>query len=273
MSRLHDIVARLGRFAPLDLAEEWDNVGLLIGNEDREIRRVLTCLTLSPDVAMEAVARQVDLVIAHHPVLFRPVRRLTSQTPEGQMLLNLIAAHVAVYSPHTAFDSAADGINQQLAESLGLVQIDVLRPKLPADVAASLIEPTPGGGGRRGRLPQSESLIEFVDRVKRALDLRCVQYIGNDDRPIQGVAVACGSGAEFLVDAQHSGCDVLVTGEARFHACLEARTAGTAMVLAGHYATERPAVEQLARSLGEWFTDLDCRSSEVERDPICWSVT
>ncbi|MGE0375926.1 MAG: Nif3-like dinuclear metal center hexameric protein, partial [Planctomycetaceae bacterium] len=113
MLRLLEITTFLREIAPLELAEEWDNVGLLIGDEQQQVKHVLTCLTLSPDVAAEAVSRQVDLVVAHHPILFRPVQRLTSDMPEGTMLLSLIAAGVAVYSPHTAFDSAADGRSEE----------------------------------------------------------------------------------------------------------------------------------------------------------------
>ncbi|MGD9855383.1 MAG: Nif3-like dinuclear metal center hexameric protein, partial [Planctomycetaceae bacterium] len=227
----------------------------------------------------EAVSRQVDLVVAHHPILFRPVQRLTSDMPEGTMLLSLIAAGVADYSPHTAFDSAADGINQSLAESLGLIEIDVLRPVVPKNrdglAAAPRDDGSPSplcGGGRMGRLPKAEPLIAFNERVKRALNVRHLQYVGDDRQPIGQVAVACGSAAEFLPDARRQGCDVLVTGEARFHACLEARLSGTAMILAGHYATERPAVELLARRIAERFPGLDCGTSQVEQDPVRWSA-
>lgn len=271
MPQLNDIIAFLEEFAPLDLAEEWDNVGLLIGDRQQSVERVMTCLTLSPDVADEAVKQRIDLIISHHPILFRPVQRLTSDSPEGRMLLDLIAAQIAVFSPHTAFDSASGGINQSLAESLGLTDIGVLRPvkEAQSDVPNS----QEIGSGRFGVLPQAEPLAKFNERVKAALGVRHLQYVGDDEQPIARVAVACGSAAEFLTDARRQGCDVLVTGEARFHACLEARTTGTAMILAGHYATERPAVEQLARRIAGRFPDLDCRPSQIEQDPVRWSIS
>jgi dinuclear metal center YbgI/SA1388 family protein len=238
----------------------------------------MTCLTLSPDVAEEAVAGNVDLVISHHPILFRPVKRLTDATPEGGMLLSLIAAGVAVYSPHTAFDSAAAGINQQLAESLGLSGITALRPSTRQDgrdpareTSASTSAPTTLGSGRAGRLEQAVSFGDFIVRVQTALGIQQLQYVGDDRQNVSRVAVACGSAAEFLPDAQQQGCDVLVTGEARFHACLEARTAGIALILAGHYATERPAIALLATRVAQQFPGLHSFASRTEQDPIRWS--
>ncbi len=123
-----DLTRFLERFAPTDLAEDWDNVGLLVGDPARPVRRVMTCVTLTPDVAAEAIAEQADLVVTHHPVLFKPTQRLVATDPQSRMLMDLIAARVAVYSPHTAYDNDAAGINQQLAEGLGLLDIEALKP-------------------------------------------------------------------------------------------------------------------------------------------------
>lgn len=279
MPRVADVVEFLHEFAPLDLAEDWDNVGLLIGSHQQTVSRVMTCLTLTPDVAAEAINRRDDLIVTHHPVLFRSVQRLTDETVEGQMLLELVAAGIAVYSPHTAFDSAADRINQQLAESLGLEEISALRPIVAADSHdehdALRVVPGEGsllGGGRFGVLPHPVNLAEFNDRVKAALGVRHLQYVGDQQRRVERVAIACGAAAEFLREAREHGCHVLLTGEARFHACLEARAAGVALVLPGHYATERPAVEQLATRIATHFSDIVCAPSTQEHDPVHWSL-
>jgi dinuclear metal center YbgI/SA1388 family protein len=121
------VVDFLERFAPLELAAEWDNVGFLLGDRTARVRRIMTCLTVTPDVAEEAVAEKVQLIVTHHPILFRPVKRLTAAHPEGRMLLDLIRARVGVYSPHTAFDNTAGGINELLARRLGLVEVGPLR--------------------------------------------------------------------------------------------------------------------------------------------------
>jgi dinuclear metal center YbgI/SA1388 family protein len=258
------IVDTLRSLAPLELAETWDNVGLLLGDEAQPVERVMTCLTLSSDVADEALDRGAHLVVTHHPVLFRAVKSLTSATVEGRTLLKLLAAQVAVYSPHTAFDSSEAGINAQLAAALNLSDVKPLRPPLAS--AESI-----AGGGRFGTLPREMALPLFLEHVKAALNVERLQFAAAGAPTIRTVAVACGSAAEFIADATRAGCDALVTGEARFHACLEARDAGLALVLAGHYATERPGLEQLARTLSAAFPDIDVWASTTETDPVQWS--
>lgn len=262
---LSEVTQFLNDVAPVSLAEDWDNVGLLIGNDQTEVSTILTCLTLTPDVAAEAIGRKAQLVVSHHPLLFRPVQRLTAESVEGRMLLDLIGARVAVYSPHTGYDSAAEGINRQLAETLELTQVGVLRP-----IAGETRGITEVGGGRFGQLPKTVTLADFNRLVKQRLGIQYLQFVGRPDMQVARVAIACGSAAEFLRDAQKQGCHVLLTGEARFHACLEARALGMGLVLAGHYATERPAMERLAERLSERFPDLVVQASQNEADPVQW---
>jgi dinuclear metal center YbgI/SA1388 family protein len=128
--KLNDLVAHLLQLAPLDLAAEWDNVGLLLGDADAEVQRVLTCLTVTPDVVEEAIDERTQLIVTHHPILFRAVKRLTTATTEGRMLVALAGAGVAVYSAHTAFDNAPGGINDMLAARLQLTDVGPLKPRL-----------------------------------------------------------------------------------------------------------------------------------------------
>src|SRR5262249_3304958 len=121
------VVDYLDQFAPRDLAADWDNVGLLLGDRDGPVQRVMTCLTVTPESAAEAVESGVQLIVTHHPILFRPIKRLTTATPEGRTLLALARAGAAVYSPHTAFDNTRDGINEALARRLGLTDVKPLR--------------------------------------------------------------------------------------------------------------------------------------------------
>jgi dinuclear metal center YbgI/SA1388 family protein len=132
MIRLAVILEYLEQLAPLNVAAGWDNVGLLLGDRDASIQRTMTCLTVTHESADEAVAEGAQLIISHHPILFRPIQRLTSDTTEGHMLLALAKAGVAVYSPHTALDNAAGGINVLLAERLGLTDITPLRRRADA---------------------------------------------------------------------------------------------------------------------------------------------
>ncbi len=269
MPVLNDVVRFLEEFAPPRLAEEWDNVGLLVGDRNAEATSILTCLTLTPDVAAEAINAGCRLIVAHHPILFRAVKRISADTAEGEMLLRLIQAGVAVYSPHTSYDSSAAGINQQLAADLGLRGIQPLRPE-PATGEAQR-ESIAAGGGRCGELESPIALGELINRIKRALAIERLQFVGDLSFSVARLAIACGSAAEFLPDARRAGCQALLTGEARFHACLEAREAGIALILAGHYATERPAMERLAAVLAEKFPNAAVRASAAERDPLRWA--
>jgi dinuclear metal center YbgI/SA1388 family protein len=220
----------------------------------------MTCLTITPESAAEAVANRANLIVSHHPLPFRPLKRLTGETSEGRLLLDLIAAGIAVYSPHTAFDSAEEGINQRLAAGLQLT--DVL-PLVPG------VEPWQGAG-RHGRLQHAITLRELARRVKQLLALENVQAVGALDQPLDSVAVACGSAGEFLEPAQTAGCNCLVTGEVRFHTCLDAEARGMSLVLAGHFASERFAVVELADVLAQHFPALQVWASKQERDPLHW---
>jgi dinuclear metal center YbgI/SA1388 family protein len=257
--KIEVLEAFLEEFAPPRLAESWDNVGLLIGDRQFEVRRIMTCLTVTPAVVEEAAAESVDLIVTHHPLPFSAVKRLTSDTTVGRMLLALIGARIAVYSPHTAFDSAAEGINQRLAEGLGLVEIEPLVP-----------QPEGQGAGRQGRPTTPVTLDELAGRLMRFLGIANLQTVGAPDRRPRRIAVACGAAGELLEAARLAGCDAMVLGEARFHTCVEAESSGIGLLLPGHYASERFAVEALADVLAGQFAGIQVWASRRERDPLRW---
>ena len=258
MPRIQDILTSLEQQIPLGLAESWDNVGLLLGDAQAEARGIMTCLTLTSDVAEEAITKGANLIVTHHPILFKAVKRLTTETAEGRMLLSLIRAGVSVYSPHTAFDSAREGINQQLSVALGLSEIHPLRPK-PL---------TTDGSGRLGQLVSPIRLDELLSKLKSICPAVRHTYVGDPQLTCQKIAVACGAAGEFLTDAAALGCQVFITGETRFHTCLEARSLGIGLILVGHYASERPAVENLATMLLAQWPNLSVWASQTESDPI-----
>jgi dinuclear metal center YbgI/SA1388 family protein len=366
MLTVANIVEFLDRTCPPSLAAEWDNVGLLVGERGTAVLRVMTCLTVTLDSAAEAVESGVQLLVTHHPVLFRGIKRLTDETAEGRVLLALIRAGVAVYSPHTAFDNAVGGINEALAKRLDLTNLAPLRraeeapsckivvfvpDKDLAKVSDAMFEagagnigqyrecsfrlagtgtffgtdatnPTVGekgrreevsewrlevvcperdmeavvaalrqahsyeepaydvyllkpaasrlGAGRVGELPAPIPLGELAQRTKVVLAARVVQVVGDTDRVVKRVAVACGAAGEFLPDAPRAGADVFLTGEMRFHDYLDAQARGIALLLPGHYATERFGVEELAlRIRGQW-PELEVWASRRESDPVAW---
>jgi dinuclear metal center YbgI/SA1388 family protein len=259
MPTIASIATFLEQLAPFRLAEEWDNVGLLVGHRDRTVTKVMTCLTVTPASAAEAVETGAGLIVTHHPLPFTAVKRLTAETTVGRILLDLIAARVAVFSAHTAFDSAGEGINQRLAAGLELRGIAPLAP-----------HPEGQGTGRWGWLAEPLALRQLAQRLKQFLSIERLQLVGNPDRTIRTVAIACGAAGELLEAARQNGCDAMLVGEARFHTCLEAQALGIALLLPGHFASERFAMECLADVLARQFPDLTVWPSRQEEDPVRW---
>jgi len=261
MPAISDVCQFLDAFAPPALAEDWDNVGLLVGNPAREVQAIMTCLTVTPSSTSEAVEQHVDLLITHHPLPFRPLKRITTETTPGRLLLELIEAGIAVYSPHTAFDSTFQGINQWLSEIVGIADP---RPLVVPDAAKGL------GAGRHGELFQPIALRDLALRLKLALGQERIQIVGDPAREIRRAAVGCGSAGQFLEPARAAGCELFVTGEASFHTCIEAEASEIAMILVGHYSSERFAVERLVGLIEKQFPMLKVWASRKETDPLKW---
>ncbi len=260
---LERVCSTLSLIAPLRLAEDWDNVGLLVGDRKAEVGRVMTCLTITPDVVDEAIESKADLIVAHHPLPFKPLGKITTDTIPGRMLLRLMKAGVAIYSAHTAFDSAADGINAHWAKLIGLESTE---PLILSDTtsAGSIAE----GSGRRGMFASARPLGDVIAQAASAVGETDARIVGDQDQMIRKVAIGCGSGGSFLAAAKRCGCDLLLTGEATFHTCLEARSMGIALGLLGHYSSERFAMEHLANRLSEELDAIETWASRVESDPV-----
>ncbi len=261
MTTLSSVCEHLRQIAPLELAEEWDNVGLLIGDANQKIERVLTCLTLTPNVVDEAIQNNVSLIITHHPLPFRSFKRITTDTIEGRSLWRLIGNQIAVYSAHTAFDSAQQGINQQLAE---LLELNEVTPFVPGE------EDPETGTGRLGVITSSASLSSVAEKVKEALKLQTLRIVGEKEQSVSKIAIACGSGGSLFDLAHAKECDLFLTGEATFHDCLKAESLGVGLILTGHYASERFAMERLAADLGSHFSGISVESSASEKDPLSY---
>jgi dinuclear metal center YbgI/SA1388 family protein len=259
MPTVGEVAQVLEQLAPLALAEEWDNVGLLIGDAKWPAERVMTCLTVTPETVAEAVERRAQLIVSHHPLPFRPVQSITSATTVGRLLLELIRNSIAVYSPHTAFDSASAGINQHLAIGLGLHEI---RPLTPSAGDPEV------GVGRCGLVGEPLTLGELAQRTKQFLGSETARLVGGADASVTRVAIACGSGGSLLDAAVAAECDALVTGEMSFHSCLEAEARGVLVVLAGHFASERFALLSLADYLTDQLAGVEVWASRSERDPL-----
>ena len=245
----------LNRFAPPRLAEEWDNVGLLVGEPRSEVKRVLVCLDASLSAIERAIEIGAEMIVSHHPMLFRPIKNVRIDLPHGRRLQRLIKHDIAVFAAHTNLDSAEGGVNDVLAERLGLLEIE------PLDRNAS--EPALG---RLGRLPNEMSAQAFAEHVKLALRADFVRLIDAGDFAIKKVGICGGAGADFITRAKFYGADAFVTGDVKYHEAQSAVDNGIHVIDAGHFATEHPIVEVLAAKLRAEFDRLDVVVFEGERD-------
>ena len=268
MAALADIVAALEGIAPLRLAAEWDSVGLLVGTRRTTIDRVMACLTLTEAVAREAVRQRIDMILAHHPLPFRPVGRITDDSSTGRILLDLLGGGIAVWSSHTAWDSAAGGINDQLAR---MMQLDHAVPLQPDPS-----EPTVGIG-RAGDAAAGVTVGGLATRLMNALGasdrsvaIAGCQVAGDVDRPAGRVGIVCGSGGELVPVAAAAGCTTFVTGEIRLHDAIAATAAGLSVIAVGHHASERFSMAGLAGRLADAVPGLSCEVSRADVDPLAW---
>ncbi|MEQ1831385.1 MAG: Nif3-like dinuclear metal center hexameric protein [Pirellula sp.] len=258
---LNTILSELQQIAPLEFAETWDNVGLLVGDRDRHILSAMTCLTLTNTTLQEAIDEKVELVVCHHPIPFKPLNKLTGDTTTGKLLLRAISAGIAIYSPHTAWDNAATGINQQLAEMLELDGITALQPfaQLPT-------HDTTLGIGRYGRCKTDgvnsiEAVFVRLSTTLHGIQPRHTHSLGHS---ISKIGIICGSGGSMLGLVASRGCDAMLTGEATYHQCLEAESLGIAMILIGHHASESFAMKSLAVQLQQRLPE--CRIIASSRE-------
>jgi dinuclear metal center YbgI/SA1388 family protein len=221
------IVQLFEQFAPKHYAVPDDKIGLQLGTLHKEVKRILIALDVVDDVADEAISEQVDLIIAHHAIIYRPLRHLQTDTPAGRLYEKLIKHDIAVYIAHTNLDVAQGGINDLMAEALGLQRLSIL-DEVYSDQQTKL------GLGRIGTLSEPESLSQLCERVKKAFDVPMVRVVGQLSKPIRKVAVLGGSGSSFVKHALFAGADVLITGDIDYHTAHDALAAGLAIIDPGH---------------------------------------
>lgn len=263
--KLADVIAVLESAYPPKTAEAWDAVGLVCGDPDEEVTKILVCVDPTQSTVDEAVELGAQLVLAHHPLLLRGVNGVPADDPKGALVHKLIRNRAALYCAHTNADSALPGVSDALAAAIGLT---VLGPLEPA------AEPVDTGIGRIGELPEAEPLGVFVQRVADALPatVQGVRAAGDPDGLVKKVAVCGGAGDSYLGTAKRAGVDAYVTADLRHHPASEhIESGGPALVDVAHWASEWPWCEQAAEILREAFGGrVDVLVSTRRTDP--WTV-
>jgi len=258
MSRtVNDVIQYIDKLAPLETAMDWDNSGLLIGERDKPVQRILVGLDCTDRTADEAVRLNADMIITHHPLIFRPIASITADTAIGRRIIKLIRSGISLFSAHTNLDMADGGVNDILFGILGLKEKSALMPP-------SSDEP---GLGRVGVLAEPMRLDSFASYVGRRLNLEHTRYAGAPETVIYKTALLGGSGSarKYFREAVSNGCQAYITGDIKYHDAQEAADMGLCLIDATHYASEAPAVDFLCGYLREGFPDISIFAASFDK--------
>ncbi|MDE6443212.1 MAG: Nif3-like dinuclear metal center hexameric protein [Muribaculaceae bacterium] len=255
---VREIAEAIETFAPKRLQESYDNAGLQIGNPDMEVSAVLLCLDVTEEILNEALERHCNLIVSHHPLLFKGLKEITGKTATERIVMKAIRENVAIYAAHTNLDSAREGVSYEMAHILKLSDLKVLDPK-EGDASTGFgifgdVQPTPK--------------IEFLRKVKEAFKVKSLRYSGQSPQlVVRKVAVCSGSGASLIKDAIFSGADIIVTGDVKYH---DFTSYGLDIIIAdiGHFESEIITKEIFSRIIRESFPGCVTYYSERETNPI-----
>lgn len=255
--RKEELIQAIEKFAPLELAEEWDNTGVQIDMGYPEVNRVLTALEITDAVIDEAMNCEADWIVTHHPLIFTSTSSINYDDNSGRYIERLIRAGISVYSSHTAFDKAEGGNNDYLGKLFGFSGITHFDKD--------------NGYLRRADLPEEKYFGDLIKSSSEALgiDLRLFRAVGDPETKISRVGWCTGSGAEFIQDAFDEGCGMYITGDVKYHDAQLAKGLGICVLDCGHYGTERPFTDNMAEVL-EKSTSAEIIRSKTDINPFSW---
>jgi dinuclear metal center YbgI/SA1388 family protein len=261
--RIHEIARALEELAPARLAEEYDNVGLLVGEAEQSATGVLVALDITPEVLAEAARIGASLVVSHHPIWFRARKSLRGDDFVSRQILAAIRGDLALYACHTNLDSIRDGVNGELARRLELRDLEFLEPR----------EDSPGdhhcaaGHGMIGELPRDYAPDEFLAFVRSAVQVECLRYAPSRREKIRRVAICGGAGSFLLEAARARKADAFLTADVTYHKFFDAEQE---LLFAdiGHYESEQFCVTALADYLKQRFPELRVQATTVNTNPV-----
>lgn len=261
MAQVKEIYNYIDSVAPFGTQLDFDNAGLLVGRGGAAVGKVLVALDITTAVVREAAAMGAELIVAHHPVIFHPVKTVTDGDPTGEKVLLLAEYRIAAICAHTNLDAAQGGVNELLAQRLGLAELEQLHQDGVDEQGRAY------GIGRVGLLKTNTPMdaAAFAAKVKSDLNAANVRYV-DAGKPVYRVAVGGGSCGSMLHDAVAAGCDTFVTADVKYDVFLEAAELGINLLDAGHFATENVVIEPLAHSLQNTFPELIVQVSQVHRE-------
>ncbi len=256
MTTVRDFDRFFAGHIPYEMKEDFDNVGLLVGMNDTEVKRVLIALDITSQTIEEAAQFGAQLIISHHPLFFG-LKKITDEEPTGKAIVSLISSGISAICLHTNLDSATGGVNDALIEKIGAVSKGILDEAHESEQGAY-------GIGRYGELPEAELMQDFLARLKVVLQTNGLRY-HDAGRKVSRIAVCGGSGGEFLEKAVSLGCDTYVTADIKYDRFLTAKELGINLVDADHFCTENVVVPVLERLVRESFPEVETKISETHK--------
>lgn len=260
--RIKEVVSALERFAPLPLQDGFDNAGMQIGLTDAEVTGALLCLDVTEAVLDEAITLGYNLVVSHHPLIFKGYKSITGCDYVERCIMKAIKNDIVIYSAHTNLDNAPEGVNFKIAQKIGLKNIRILAPKENVWHEEQQI-----GAGIIGELEKPETETDFLRRIKKIFEVACLRHTKLIGREIQTVALCGGAGAFLVPTAIRQHADVFITGEIKYHDYF-GRENDILLAEMGHYESEQYTKEIFYTIIREMFPDMDVQMSKVNTNPI-----
>lgn len=252
MATVADILQFIETLAPRSMKMDWDNVGLLCGSKNAPVTKVLVALDPFEDVCHEAAEIGAQLIITHHPLIFQAPKAITDETSIGRSIMFLCRHGISAINAHTNLDQAPGGVNDVLAEKLGLKNVEIVNPK-------------DGVGLMRCGDVTEQSLESFLAAVKECLGCDGLRYIGSG-KSVHKVAVGGGSCAGGMMEVLAAGCDTFVTADVKYNQFWDAHDLGLNLIDAGHFHTENPVVAVIAEKIAAVFPEIQVEISKTHTD-------
>ncbi|NLY08664.1 MAG: Nif3-like dinuclear metal center hexameric protein [Tissierellia bacterium] len=241
-----DLMREMEEISPIELAEDWDNVGLQIGNPEDEIKGIVISLDVTPKTISTAIENGCNMVLSHHPLIFSPINCIRADEYKGMMITEAIKNGINIYSAHTNLDASDVGVNVQLAKKLQLLNVKI--PEKTAKEQSNEIRYV-----RVGELPRAMDELELRSHIEECLSTNDIRLGGRSVGNIDKVMIACGSGAGNIELCANMDYSVLITGDVKYHDYQRAEELGVLLIDAGHFSTEIPMVQALKDLLTEKY--------------------
>jgi dinuclear metal center YbgI/SA1388 family protein len=268
--KLSTIIGALEESVPLDLQESYDNAGLILGDPDMDIRGALISIDTTENIIEEAIEQGCNLVLSHHPVIFKGIKKITGETYVERTILKAIRHDIAIYAIHTNLDNILfNGVNGKIAEKLGLVDLSVLSEKSYSD--SDSFGNQHFGAGVVGYLEQPISETDFLTTLKNAMDLTVIRYTSLLNKPIHKIAVCGGAGSFLLPRAIEQKADIYISADFKYHEFFDA---DNKIIIAdiGHFESEQYTMELLHDIMTEKFPNFAARYAKTITNPIKYFI-